>query len=119
VRPVGADVDGAGRDVAARQHAFEDGPGQRRLVGGDVVAGLEDTSEGVAAALAGEARGGAAIGRGDVGVARGGEGGLVGVGDGEGEGFATEPCGGWSVYSLVQGGFPGKERGRGNGGPTV
>lgn len=97
VAPVGVDVEGAGGDVLAADGAVEDAVGGFGLVGGHLVAGLEDAREGEVAVLPDQAARVGGVGD-DVGVAGGAEGGVARVGDLEGDGFAAEPWGGRSAW---------------------
>lgn len=96
-RPLGTvtlvtvDIDGTRGDIHAEDGAGEDAVGGFGLVGGDFVASLEDAGEGEVAVLADETAGVGAVGE-DGGVAGGGVGGLLRVGDFERGGFAAEPC---------------------------
>lgn len=97
---VGVDVDGSRGDIHAEDGACEDAVGGFGLVGGDFVAGLEDAGEGEVAVLADETAGVGAVCD-DGGVAGRGVGGLLGIGDFEGGGFAAEPClGGLLVWKV-------------------
>lgn len=122
VARVGVDVEGAGGDVLAADGAVEDAVGGFGLVGGHLVAGLEDAREGEVAVLPDQAARVGGVGD-DVGVAGGTEGGVARVGDLEGDGFAAEPWGGMSACMNCWLGrtavFGGGESGEGQGRRTV
>lgn len=79
-----------GGNVEAEDGAVKDAEGGFGLVGGDLVAGLEDAGEGEVGVLADLAADVGGVGL-DVLVAGGVEGGRVAVVDGEGVGFAADP----------------------------
>lgn len=86
------DVNHTSRDILPEDGAVEDPVGGFGLVGRDFVAGLENAGEGEVAVLADETAGVGGVGD-DGGVAGGGVGGFLGVGDCERCRLAAEPCG--------------------------